>query len=388
MLHPYGQQRDGDPQQAVKPELLEDARVHHGGRRRRGGVGGRSPGVEREQRDQDAETHQQDGKNPALRGIADRSEQRDLGEVKRAVQRRKADVQADQSDEQDDAPDREINRDLPGGSLAVFAVAPDADQQKGGDQRQLVERVEEKQVKRDERADGSRRDEQEATVKRVFALFDFGCYPDGAERHHRSQQQHHQAQPVEADEEFEIHRRNDLEERVSKFVAEKRALHQHEHEVERRRRQRRTARRCAQQNGNRRYQGNEQEERHDALAHRHDGNFVGGHHFVLKPNGEKQQQDADAKQENVGLQIAHLEEAQNEPAAPGRSAQPAHEQPVDDPAVEERAGTGQRVLGDADQRGVEFVRNRTCVLASRYGSGRASCHGTVRTREERRARTH
>src|ERR1700739_272496 len=50
-------------------------------------------------------------------------------------------IKPDQADQQNDAPDRQIDRNLPGGRLPVSS-SPDADHQERGDQRQLVEGIE------------------------------------------------------------------------------------------------------------------------------------------------------------------------------------------------------------------------------------------------------
>ena len=60
-------------------------------------------------------------------------------------------------------PSREIDRDLPGRGVAI-AGAPDADEQKSRDQRELVEGVEEKEIERSEGADRAGRDEEQAGV--------------------------------------------------------------------------------------------------------------------------------------------------------------------------------------------------------------------------------
>ena len=70
-------------------------------------------------------------------------------------------------------PSREIDRDLPGGGEAV-ARTPDADEQKGRDQRQLVERVEEKEIERSKSADRAAGEEEETGVKEPLGFFDGG----------------------------------------------------------------------------------------------------------------------------------------------------------------------------------------------------------------------
>ena len=66
LLRALRQKRERDTQKAVKPEFFQHARMQHRGGRRGGSVGFRRPGVEREERDQNAEPDQQQQKNIAL----------------------------------------------------------------------------------------------------------------------------------------------------------------------------------------------------------------------------------------------------------------------------------------------------------------------------------
>ena len=59
--------RDGDPDQAVDGEFLQDAGVEHGGGGRRGGISGRRPGMEREKSDENAEADEQEREDDVLR---------------------------------------------------------------------------------------------------------------------------------------------------------------------------------------------------------------------------------------------------------------------------------------------------------------------------------
>ena len=73
VLRALGQEREGEAQQTVEAEFLEHARVQHRGRRRRGGVGFRRPGVKRKERDENAEADQQEQEDVALRVGGDAS---------------------------------------------------------------------------------------------------------------------------------------------------------------------------------------------------------------------------------------------------------------------------------------------------------------------------
>ena len=55
-------------------------------------------------------------------------------------------------------------------AATAIAAAPDSDQQKRRDERELVEGVKEKQIERRERADRAGGDEEKTGVKRVFVI--------------------------------------------------------------------------------------------------------------------------------------------------------------------------------------------------------------------------
>src|SRR5205814_6745633 len=104
--------------------------MQHRRRRRRGCISFRGPGVKWEERDENSEADKQQQINMALRI------RRDLTEGGSGFQR--ADIEAtrfnwnalikqDQTDQQDEASNREIDRDLPRGRGPIPA-APDSDQ--------------------------------------------------------------------------------------------------------------------------------------------------------------------------------------------------------------------------------------------------------------------
>ncbi len=65
--------------------------------------------------------------------------------------------------EQDEAAGHEVDGDLEGGELAVLR-APDADEEEGGDEREVVEDEEEEEVERGEGAHGAERHEEQVAV--------------------------------------------------------------------------------------------------------------------------------------------------------------------------------------------------------------------------------
>ena len=81
--------------------------------------------------------------------------------------------------------------------------SPDPDEQKCGDQRELVKGVEEKEIERSECSHGAGGNQQEAGVEGVFVLGDFAGEPDGRERYDRREEHHHQAQAIDAEGEID-----------------------------------------------------------------------------------------------------------------------------------------------------------------------------------------
>ena len=116
---------------------------------------------------------------------------------------RNALIKQDQSKQQNETAEREIDRDLPGGGDTV-AAAPNSDQQKCRDERELVKRVKEKEIERSERADGAGGDKQEAGIKRVLIFVDLAGEPNGRQRDDRGQQNHDQTQAIDAGREIRV----------------------------------------------------------------------------------------------------------------------------------------------------------------------------------------
>src|SRR5579884_2577617 len=112
--------------------------------------------MEWEKRDENSKTDQQQQINVALRVRRDLS---DLGRslhqvahVETAKRNGKTLVKQDQTQQQNETPDCQIDRDLPCGPDTISA-SPNPDQQKRRNQRQFMERVEEKQIDGGKRAD-------------------------------------------------------------------------------------------------------------------------------------------------------------------------------------------------------------------------------------------
>src|ERR1700730_13824097 len=177
--------------------------MQHRRGRGRGGIRLRRPGVKRGERDQNAENDKEQEGNILLRVRCDLTGgcfQR--GNVERAQSGRHALIEQNQSKQENETPDREIDRDLPGRGVAI-AASPNADEQKRRDERKLVKCVKEKEIERRKRADRATGDEKQARVKGVFVIVDLAGKPNRRQRHDRGQQNHDQIQTVQSDGETE-----------------------------------------------------------------------------------------------------------------------------------------------------------------------------------------
>src|SRR5207248_4301093 len=101
-----------------------------------------------------------------------------------------------------DAPERKKDRDLPGRGASI-ARPPNSNEQKSGNQCQLVKGVEEKQVERSESADGTAGNEEQAGVERVFVTLNFTGKADCGEQDNRAEQDHKKTESVDAESEVE-----------------------------------------------------------------------------------------------------------------------------------------------------------------------------------------
>ena len=105
---------------------------------------------------------------------------REFRNIKRA--RARLQVKRDQSDQRDERANAEVERDLEGGVVLLFAAAPDADHDERRHQRELVEEVKKEQVERRKRAEDSARHDQQQDVKLFLPFFDLPGYTRGGER--------------------------------------------------------------------------------------------------------------------------------------------------------------------------------------------------------------
>src|SRR5207302_4119000 len=142
-----------------------DAGVQHRRGRRCGGVRFRSPGVERKERNENAEPNQKDQEDVAL-GINGDCWGRLLqgSEIKTARGLRHAAIKHDQTKQKDETSGRQIDRNFPCRGLPV-AGPPDSDEQESGNQRELVKGVEEKEIERSECPHGAASNKKEASIE-------------------------------------------------------------------------------------------------------------------------------------------------------------------------------------------------------------------------------
>ena len=159
--------------------------------------------MEGEERDENAETDQQHQEDVALRVSGNRRGRfLQNAEIEAARGFRHAAIKHDQAKQQNETSRGQIDRDFPRGGLPV-AGSPDSDEQESGDQGELVKGVEEKEIDRSECSHGAAGNEEEAGVEGMFVFGDFAREPDGGERYDRGEDQHHQAQAIDAEGEID-----------------------------------------------------------------------------------------------------------------------------------------------------------------------------------------
>src|SRR5438105_9269787 len=130
------------------------------------------------QRNQNPETDEQQEINVFLCARRDeRGARFQLRDVERLRALWQTLIEQDQSEQENETSHCQVDRDLPCGGNPV-AASPDPNEQKCRDQRELVERIKEKEIERSKRADCSGRNQQQAGVKRVFVAIDFAGEPD------------------------------------------------------------------------------------------------------------------------------------------------------------------------------------------------------------------
>src|SRR5207249_7139267 len=106
---------------------------------------------------------------------------RDFAEIESSLVGRQLQIQRNQANQGDERSQTQVKCDLERCVILVLAAAPDANHDKGGDQCQFVEKVEEKQVQRRERAEDATGHDQEQDVIFFFPVLDFPGYAGGGE---------------------------------------------------------------------------------------------------------------------------------------------------------------------------------------------------------------
>ena len=177
-------QRQRDADEAQQTEFFQDAGMEHRGCRRGGTVAQRRPGMKGPERHEDAEAEHQQGEDetlgPRRHGIGPEIT-RDFAKVECAPVGRQLHVERNQANQGDQRAQAEVKRDLESRVVSIFAAAPDADHDEGRHQRQFMEKVEEKQIDRGERAQDAAGHHQKQDVILLFALLDFPGNAGGGE---------------------------------------------------------------------------------------------------------------------------------------------------------------------------------------------------------------
>ncbi len=146
MFRAFREHRNSDAEQTVEAEFFQNAGVEHGGRSGGGGIRFGRPGVKGEERDENSEPDQEEQIDMVLRGggnLSGRGGRLQHAQIEAARGFRHAAIKQDQPEEENEAAGGEIDRDLPGGGVAVSA-APDSDEKESGNEREFVKGVEEK----------------------------------------------------------------------------------------------------------------------------------------------------------------------------------------------------------------------------------------------------
>src|SRR6185369_12785935 len=155
----------------VQSELFQGTSMQHGRRRRRRSVPEGRPGVERPERNQDAESEQEHRKDQLLFPAGQRMIPhvlRYFGNIEAAGLRLQ--VKGDQTGQGNKRPNAQVESDLKGRVILSLAAPPDSNHQEGWDQRQFMKQVKEKQVQGGERAQDARRHDQQQNVKLLLPV--------------------------------------------------------------------------------------------------------------------------------------------------------------------------------------------------------------------------
>src|SRR5262249_50136972 len=152
-LRRVGQHWQGDPDQTIQTELLQDASVQHRGGTWRRTVAQRGPGVKGPKGDENAEPKEEERENQVLRRGGQRGLTEEFGHcrnIKRIGARLY--VEDNQTCQRDQGAEAEIKRDLERGIILLQTAPPDTNHDESWHQCQLVKKVKEKQVQRGKRA--------------------------------------------------------------------------------------------------------------------------------------------------------------------------------------------------------------------------------------------
>src|SRR5947199_3956722 len=174
--------------------------MQHCRRRRSRRVSFRRPCVKREERNKNSKADKQQEVNVTLCVCCDLAEgscDRQRADVEAAQWGRNALVKQDQTQQQNETSYREIDRDFPCCRYPITG-APNSDQQKRGNECQLMKRVKEKQVDRHKSTDCATGNEQKTGVECVFIFVDRAGKPDRSQGNDGGKQQHYQTQAVDA----------------------------------------------------------------------------------------------------------------------------------------------------------------------------------------------
>src|SRR6476646_6645116 len=167
MSRSFRQKGQRDAKQSVKAEFFQNPGMQHCGGTGSRGIGFRRPGVEGKERNQCAKPNKQQQKNLILRACADPAVRRhrlQCPQIETSQIRRHAAIEQDQPEQENKTSDREVDRNFPRGPESI-ARTPDADQKKSWNERELMERVEEKEIERSKGADCAAGQEKETGVK-------------------------------------------------------------------------------------------------------------------------------------------------------------------------------------------------------------------------------
>jgi hypothetical protein len=265
----------------------------------------------------------------------------------------------DEADEKDEAADAEEDRDRPGRADAAFTVTEDPDHEKGRDEGEFVEGVEEKEIGRGEGSDRTAPDEEKREVVKTGTALDRrflrrhknrGDEDEGGEEHED------EADAVDSKSEAQFRKAWHFEERAGA-----RELHSalltgvevdgavgREEEHEHRSSQRGEAGGRPEADGERGEERQEDEEFKSAHDER-------GRKIRSEEEVEDHRDHGDAEEEGVRLHVAGIEDAEDGPSGEsGHGGETGHER-IDEEAIGEVESLGHGILEDADETKVEFV---------------------------------